>query len=267
MERGQLRPRSRAITVFDSFRPLIVDPTYDSHNLWLVAVCVSDFCDLYGTDRANEYFAAGQRKLTEFLDDDGRLTRPIPVVRKSIKHAILRHWQKDKQLAIPPSTRRDMVKRGETPPDRVRHSWHDVFDGGGVRAPFDEHEEFDPLNDPIKPGDRSKGGDLDNIPFAASESQWFAPECRFAAWSQIIETLEVVFSLCRDDLDREIVNCRLDGFTAIDDAPVHVSDVARQLGIPKAEVVDRLERLERRYYKYVNRSVPTKRRIQRAIAL
>ncbi len=253
--------------MFNSIRPLQVDPTYNGHCLWLVAVCVSDFCDLYGTDRANEYFAAGQAKLAEFLDGN-KLTKPIPYVRKAIKRAILDHWQTDRQLAIPPSTRRDMVNRGETPPDHVRHSWHDVFDGGGIRAPFDEHEAFDPMEDPIKEKSRSSGGDLINIPYVGeSERQWSAPECRFAAWSQIIETLEVVFSLCRDDLDRAIVECRLDGFASIDDSPVHVSDVARQLGIRKSEVSERLNRLERRYYKYVSRRLPTKKRTQRAIAL
>jgi len=243
-------------------------PRCREHNLWLVAVCVSDFCDLNGVDRSNDYFAAGQLKLVELFDrdDEGNLlvddngtallSKPIPYVRRAIKNAITENWQTDRQLAIPRTTRRGMDKRGETPPDHTSHSLDALFDSKGYR-PDAQRSDGTP--------DSSEWFSGDNTP-GPGEDQWFAPECRYKQWSRIIETLEFVYSNCRDDLDRQIVEARLDGFASIDSDPVHEDDVALQLGITTYEVHERLNRLERRYYKQLDRIPPTKRQTQRAIA-
>lgn len=193
-----------------------------------------------GNDCANELFAIGKAELDKYIEHvevvepDGRTqlwpcpgydrrTKPVEYIRTCIKHAIQDYWKTDRQLAIPPSTRRDMVKRGETPPDHKRKSLQGVFyrngDGGGlINRKNLARDKWEALN---------------------------TPSC-----FDDLETLEVVYSLCRDDLDRAIVDARLVGFP-------DVAEVAEQLGLSVSEVTERLKQLERRYYKLYGKRPPT----------
>lgn len=249
--------------VSDSECPLDVDPRVknpdgDSHYLWIVQREVSRFVSFGGIDYVklsaeakHELFSAGQVALAKYLKQvDGqeyRLTKPTKYVAKLVRQAVEDSWQRSNTVYIKPSTRRDLVDRGDEFEDPSIHSWHNCFSSSG----------------PIPVNNHTTGRATGTEPHWAESC--FARPSYGEQWSELIATLDVIYSLCQNDFDREVVDARLGHLDSFSILPVHVSDVAAQLGIKESSVKECLDRLERRYYKLFNLRLPAKRRRSRPL--
>lgn len=187
----------------------------------------------YDPNYGEELFSAGVECLLTL--DTTTATFPEAYIAKAIDRALLRA-KRDRILAIPQSTRRDRINRGEEPGDLERHSWGDVFDDDNA---LHRHYRKSHWQD--------------------SESQWFDREHTDpeADWLEVINTYEALYWCCCDDADRRIIDARMgggltpaildDGFLAI-----HVADVAKMVGLSPRTVQRRLDRLQARYSKLTN---------------
>lgn len=248
-------------------------PKTDHHFLWVVAEQVARFLDAKGvhSHKAAELFGEGQLclsqilvahlarvygvRVTEAVDairagkicpEQTLSEHPpsIPYIRTSVANAIRKASQRYPQLAIPPSTRWDRKKRGDDTGDLVQKSWDDVFG---------RDTEYGTV------------GLLAHCPphWHDAEQQWFSPQSDACEWLEIIECYEVLYSLCRDDLDRAILESRWDNGRSLELGPVSITDVAKIVGLSPRTVQSRLNDMERRYYKQANRRLPTAKRTNR----
>jgi len=222
--------------MFHSNCPLNSDPQTPGY-LALVLAEVAKFLDANGerSDLRNELIAVGLLAITPYLQESAgtrtvsKLTKPAEYVRKVIRQKIVEHWQTDRQLSIPPSTRRGMVSRGETPPDHKRHSIQNVFQDDSINPDLWQYNAL---------------------------HKWEVPQCDHDSdWLEIEDTYHFVLSQCQDTTDRAIVEARLDNFRSINDDPLSESVVAEQLGISEYEVSFRLKAIEARSYAAIGRRV------------
>ncbi|QDV73068.1 AsnC family protein [Botrimarina mediterranea] len=221
--------------------------------LGIVAACVADRLaayykgDSYCADWRNDLLGAGAKALIPLLalDDRGkpdihRLSKPVKYVRKAIKDAIEDYWQEHhKAIHMPASTRREWVERGEELPQFNFECINDVY------APLTEN-------------------------WTEGERTWYAKR---TGTEKLIEAEEtIVFleeSICADELDKAIIRARMGDADLIIHAceeikPIHVADVAEQLGITEWQVQKRLDAMEQRYYAHpdIDRRVPKENRQQ-----
>lgn len=241
--------------MFHSDCPLDADPRRIGY-LRLVASEVAKFLDArgIGNDHANELFAVGQVELAKYLQlvrtPDGTmvpdperklLVKPVEYVRTCIENAILEYWQKDRCVFIPPSTRRDMTNRlvektGDwwaEPDDPMNHQWDDVFSA--------KTEALHPVN--------RESGVASGV-----QPHWqqpVAPLSHFESRRKVVETLAFLYSLCRDQIDRDIVDLRFLNLRSIPadaeidgDDELLMSEVTELLGISDAEVKHRLDHVD-----------------------
>lgn len=215
-----------------------------SNNLPLVARRVAFFLDSQGinSDLGEELFSAGCECLVTLNNQQPSQA----YLSKAIDRAIVKAWQRDRLLAVPPSTRYDRIKNGDAPGDFTRHSWGEVF---GLDT---QH---------------GTTGLLSHCPphWQDAEEQWLAS---VDPWLEVVECYEQLFSCCRDDLDRRIVEVRMgagltpailqDGFL-----PTHVADVGKIVGLSARSVQRRLDRIQNRYSKSTGFRFATHRQRQR----
>lgn len=73
-----------------------------------------------------------------------------------------------------------------------------------------------------------------------------------AEWLEIVELYQYLYSLCRDDLDRHILETRWDDGQCLLRGTVDARVVARECRVSRTTVYERLSALKRRYFLYRN---------------
>ncbi|MBA4105684.1 MAG: hypothetical protein C0485_07990 [Pirellula sp.] len=224
----------------DGSRHLKLEPRIEGH-LKLVREQVGMMFDLCGwptsnRERYDELFSIGETKLADILSENPEPTNAL--IRKSLRNAFLDGYRP--QLSINRRTRSRRVASGKEFSDFKQHSLDAVFDSNGVSV-------------------KSLAA---NPHWADTESQWTTA---VPGDQEVFEAYEFLYSLTRDELDRQILEARWDnGLYVPTDGDslnqmLHIDDVAALCGLHPKEVQRRLNNLEARYYKQAFRKPPTGR--------
>jgi hypothetical protein len=205
-------------------------PRLDGHRyLPLVASVVRKFAFDSRSEKCDEYFAVAQAALHRRLIKAAVWREPEldeDELSNHLRQEIVKFWQKDKCVYTPRETRRQRIKNDE---------------------PFDE------LKKVSIPLDETETGNLYWRDPNSLETFYESPDRVQPPHNQasVDETMELLESFCRNDLDRQILRMRADGYWG---NLIPRTEIARQLGVSPDKVDRCVNHLRRSYRDWLNRN-------------